>query len=394
MTYDFDRIVDRQNSDCEKWGNTQTIFGTQDVIPLWIADMDFPCADPIIEAINRRTRHGIFGYYMREECYWQSAQRWIERRQGWFVPTSAMLHSPGVVAGVAFAMLANTKQGDGVLIQPPVYHPFANLIKVNDRLLITNPLRHTQNGYEIDFEDFEQKAKQAKVFILCNPHNPTGKCLTKEELLRMGQICLENNVVIISDEIHSDFVYSPSHHTHIASLSPELAQNTITLIAPSKSFNIAGFCTALAIIPSDDLREGYANQMAKIHIDNSNICGAVAMQAAYNNCEDWLTQIMSYLEGNIDFVIEFLAKNLPSVRCQKPQATFLLWLDFRAWGLSEDELDDFLIRKARLGMNHGSMFGIEGTGFQRMNIGAPRATIQRALNQLLEAAVAEGYAKI
>lgn len=392
MIYDFDKIIDRKNSDCEKWGNTRAVFGSEELIPLWIADMDFPCADPIIEAIHRRTEHGIFGYYMREECYWQAVQRWLERRGGWWVPTQAIVHSPGVVAGVAFALLANTKEGDGVMIQPPVYHPFANLIKINNRKLINNPLRLTKNGYEIDFDDFRKKARDAKVFILCNPHNPSGRCFTKAELLEMGRICLENNVIIISDEIHSDFVYAPAHHTHIASLSPELAECTITLIAPSKSFNIAGFCTAVAIITSADLREKYCHQMAKIHIDNSNICGAVALQTAYNECEEWLVQIMTYLEANIDFAIDFLAKNLPSVRCHKPQATFLLWLDFRDWGLKEEVLDDFLINKAHLGLNHGSMFGVEGIGFQRMNIGAPRATIARALDQLLAAAKKEGYA--
>ena len=391
MTYDFDREVDRRNSDCEKWGNTQTVFGSDEVIPLWIADMDFPCAEPIVRAIHRRTEHGVFGYYMREECYWQSVQRWIERRAGWWVPTHAMVHSPGVVAGVAFALLGTTQEGDGVLIQPPVYHPFANLVRLNNRKLVTNPLVHTAEGYKIDFEDFEAKAKESKVFILCNPHNPTGRCFTREELLRMGEICLKYNVVIVSDEIHSDFVYRPCRHIHIASLSPELAHNTVTLVAPSKSFNIAGFCTAVAVIPDDALRARYEHEMAKIHIDNSNICGAVALQAAYNECEDWLAQLMDYLEGTIDEVRGFLAEKMPSVGCHKPEATFLLWLDFRAWGLSEDALTDFLIRKAKLGMNRGSMFGEQGACFARMNIGAPRSIVRRALDQLYAAAKTEGY---
>lgn len=391
MTYDFDCAVDRRNSDCEKWGNTQTIFGSNDLIPLWIADMDFPCAAPIIEAIQRRTQHGVFGYYLREDCYWQSVQRWVERRGGWWVPTGAMVHSPGVVAGVAFAILGNTKEGDGVLIQPPVYHPFANLVQLNNRKLISNALVHTDEGYRIDFEDFERKAAESKLFILCNPHNPTGRCFTREELLKMGAICLKYGVVIVSDEIHSDFVYKPFQHIHIASLSPELAQATMTLIAPSKSFNVAGFCTAVAIITDDELRARYEHEMAKIHIDNSNICGAVALQAAYNECEDWLCQLMSYLEGTIHEVREFLAQKMPSVGCHKPEATFLLWLDFRAWGLDEDALTQFLVHKAKLGMNRGSMFGADGCCFARMNIGAPRATIRRALEQLYAAAKTEGY---
>lgn len=391
MTYDFDREIDRLHSDCEKWGNTQTVFGSDEVIPLWIADMDFPCADPIVRAIQRRAEHGVFGYYLREECYWQSVQRWIERRAGWWAPTGAMVHSPGVVAGVAFALLGNTQEGDGVLIQPPVYHPFANLIRINNRRLVTNPLVHTDEGYRIDFEDFERKAAQSKLFILCNPHNPTGRCFTREELLQMGEICLRHNVVIVADEIHSDFVYAPCRHIHIASLSPELAHATVTLVAPSKSFNVAGFCTAVAVIPNDELRARYEHEMAKIHIDNSNICGAVALQAAYNECEEWLEQLMTYLEGTIDEVRAFLAQKMPSVGFHKPEATFLLWLDFRAWGLDEDALTQFLVQKAKLGMNRGSMFGAEGTGFARMNIGAPRATIRRALEQLYSAAKAAGY---
>ncbi|MEG0602444.1 MAG: MalY/PatB family protein [Mucinivorans sp.] len=391
MIYNFDRVIDRHHSECEKWDNTMAVFGEDDVIPLWIADMDFPCAEPIIEAIHRRTQHGIFGYYMREDCYWQAVQRWVERRSGWKVECQAMVHSPGVVAGVAFAMLGNSEPGDGVMIQPPVYHPFANVIRINNRRVINNPLRLTADGYQIDFEDFERKAASSKVFILCNPHNPTGRAFTEQELRRMGEICLRHSVVIISDEIHSDFVYAPRHHIHIASLSAELAAATVTLIAPSKSFNVAGFCTAVAIITNDELREKYIDQMMRVHLDNSNICGAVALQAAYNECEDWLDQIMQYLEANIDFVLNFLHTNMPNVVCHKPEATFLLWLDFRAWGLCEDTLDDFLIHKARLGMNHGSMFGVEGTCFQRMNIGAPRATISRALNQLLAAAKAQGY---
>lgn len=391
MIYNFDRVVNRQDSDCEKWGNTLSIFGSQDILPLWIADMDFPCAEPIIKAIHKRTEHGIFGYYLRENCYWQSVQRWIEQRSGWWVDTDWMCHSPGVVAGVAFAILGNTDKGDGVLIQQPVYHPFANIININERKVINSPLLHTQSGYVIDFDDFEQKASQAKLFILCNPHNPSGRAFTKDELLKMGEICLRHNVTIVSDEIHADFVYRPNHHTHIASLSPELAASTITLVAPSKSFNIAGFCTAVAIIENKKLRESYYHEMMKIHIDNSNICGAVALQAAYNECGEWLDQVMVYLERNIDFVIDFLRTNIPSVKCHKPEATFLLWLDFREWGLTEAELDDFMINKAHLGMNHGSMFGAEGTCFQRMNIGAPRSTIEKAMNQLLNAARDEGY---
>lgn len=393
MRYDFDSVIQRGGTDCEKYGNTKAIFGRGDILPLWIADMDFRSSEPIIEALKRRAEHGVFGYVFRSKSYAEAVQHWVERRAGWYIATDWVCHSPGVVSGVAFAMLALSEKGDGVMIQPPVYHPFKELIEINDRRVVNNELRHTDSGYEIDFEDFEAKAKEAKIFILCNPHNPSGRCFTEKELLRMGEICVANDVMIISDEIHSDFVYKPSHHIHIASLRPEFADRTITFIAPSKSFNVAGFTTAIAIVPSADLRAKYCHQMSKIHIDNSNIGGLVALQAAYNSSEDWLDQVVEYLEGNIDYVLDFLRKNLPSVKCHKPEATFLLWLDFRAWGMSEAEVERFLVFEAALGMNHGSMFGSGGECFFRMNIGAPRSIIRAAMEQLLSAAKKCGYDK-
>lgn len=391
MKYDFDFIIDRKGTDCEKYCNTLAIFGRGDILPLWIADMDFRSSQAIVTALQKRAQHGIFGYACRSKAYNQSIQNWLERRAGWYVDTDWICYSPGVVAGVAFAMLANTEMGDGVLIQPPVYHPFAELIRINERTIVNNPLRHTENGYEIDFTDFEEKIKQAKVFILCNPHNPSGRCFTEQELIQMGEICVANNVVIISDEIHSDFVYKPHHHIHIASLRPEFAERTITMIAPSKSFNIAGFTTAIALISNSEQRKKYCHQMAKIHVDNSNVGGMTALMAAYNESEDWLDQVVQYLESNIDYVLDFLANNIPIIKCHKPQSTFLLWLDFRALGLSEAEVEKFLVFKAGIGMNHGSMFGPGGDCFFRMNIGAPRATIVTAMEQLLAAAKNDGF---
>lgn len=393
MKYNFDQIVDRSNSDCEKYGNTTAIFGTCDVLPLWIADMDFMSGDFIIDAIKRRAEHGVFGYTFRSECYHEAIQGWIERHSGWYVDSTWLSFSPGVVAGVTFAMLGTTNAGDGVLIQPPVYHPFAHAIRLNDRVVVNNPLKETETGYEIDFQDFEAKLQQVKAFILCNPHNPTGRVFTREELLRMAELCLKYNVKIISDEIHADFTFQPHQHIHIASLSKEIADITFTLIAPSKSFNIAGFCTAVAIIPNPELKQIYQQQVMKIHIDNSNIFGATALQAAYSQGDQWMEEVKQYLESNIDHCLEFIHEHIPSVKCRKPEATFLLWLDFREWGLTQQELNCFLVKEARLGMNDGTIFGIEGEGFQRMNIGAPRATIDLALYRLKKAAIRCGYQK-
>lgn len=391
MTYDFDKIIDRTESDCEKYGHTATIFGTADVLPLWIADMDFASGDFIIDAIKRRADHMIFGYTFRSECYNDAIIRWLERRTGWHVVPEWLAFSPGVVAGVTFAMLATTHENDGVLIQPPVYHPFARAINLNNRRVVTNPLLNTPAGYVIDFEDFEAKIQQVKAFILCNPHNPTGRCFTRDELRLMGELCVKHGVRIISDEIHSDFVFKPHFHTHIASISPDFAEHTITLIAPSKSFNIAGFCTAVAIIPNAELMCAYQTEIMKIHVDNSNIFGAEALKAAYTKGDEWMDQMVEYLDGNIDMVITQLRDHIPSVRCHKPEATFLLWLDFSQWGLTQEQLNEFLIKEAHLGMNCGTIFGEEGYAHERMNVGAPRSVIQRAVNQLIEAAVRRGF---
>lgn len=391
MKYNFDLEIDRTVTDCEKYSNNKAIFGTDDIMPLWIADMDFASADFIVDALAKRAEHGVMGYTCRCESFWTAVMEWMENHSGWKIEREWLTFSPGVVAGVVFAMNSSSKEGDGILIQPPVYHPFANVINHNHRKVINNPLVWTENGYRIDFEDFEEKAKQAKVFIMCNPHNPTGRVFTEDELRKMGEICVKHNVVVVCDEIHMDFIYKPFKHTHFASLDKRFADITITLSAPSKSFNIAGLCTAYAVIPNPKLREGYETEMTKIHCDNSNIFGVEALKAAYTKKgEEWLEQMLNYLEANIDFVIDFLHKNIPNVKCLKPEATFLLWFDFREWGISQEQLNDILIKDAKLGLNCGTMYGEQGRGFMRVNIGAPRCTIERAMKQLLHAAKMHG----
>lgn len=393
MKYNFDNEIDRTVTDCEKYSNNKAIFGTDDIIPLWIADMDFVSADFIVEALKKRAEHGVMGYVCRCESFWTAVMEWMEFHSGWKIDRQWLQFSPGVVAGLVFAMNSNTKEGDGVLIQPPVYHPFANVIRSNNRKIINNPLVLTQNGYEIDFEDFEAKAKLAKVFLMCNPHNPTGRVFTEEELRRMGEICVKHNVVVVCDEIHMDFIYKPNRHIHFAAIDKRFADITITLAAPSKSFNIAGLCTAYAVISNEKLRNDYETELTKIHCDNSNIFGVEALKAAYTKKgEEWLECMLDYLECNIDYVLEFLKANLPSVKCIKPQATFLMWFDFREWGLTPEQLNDFLINEAKLGLNNGTMYGEQGSGFMRVNIGEPRSVIVRAMEQLLRAAKEQGLA--
>lgn len=385
--YDFDTYIDRIGTDCEKYEDMKSVFGTDQVIPLWIADMDFATADFIVEAMERRMKHPIFGYTFRPQCYFDAIRGWVYRHSGWDIDTSWIAFSPGVVAGVTFGMLSCTKEGDGVVIQPPVYHPFGNTIRYNHRTVLNNPLIQdpATGEYRIDFDDLDQKLAQAKAFILCNPHNPTGRVFTREELLKIGELCKKHDVTIISDEIHCDFIFQPHEHIHIASLTEDLANRTITLIAPSKSFNVAGFSTAAAIIPNPERHAAYQAEVDKIHIENGNIFGSVALKTAYEQGDEWMRQLLEYLQGNVDFVYDFMTANIPSVHCYKPEATFLMWLDFRKWGMTQEELNRFLVQEAGLGLGDGSVYGIEGTGFQRLNIGTPRSVLQRAMNQLLEA---------
>lgn len=385
--YDFDTYIDRIGTDCEKYEDMKSVFGTDQVIPLWIADMDFATADFIVEAMERRMKHPIFGYTFRPQCYFDAIRGWVYRHSGWDIDTSWIAFSPGVVAGVTFGMLSCTKEGDGVVIQPPVYHPFGNTIRYNHRTVLNNPLIQdpATGEYRIDFDDLDQKLAQAKAFILCNPHNPTGRVFTREELLKIGELCKKHDVTIISDEIHCDFIFQPHKHIHIASLTEDLANRTITLIAPSKSFNVAGFSTATAIIPNPERHAAYQAEVDKIHIENGNIFGSVALKTAYEQGDEWMRQLLEYLQGNVNFVYDFMTANIPSVHCYKPEATFLMWLDFRKWGMTQEELNRFLVQEAGLGLGDGSVYGIEGTGFQRLNIGTPRSVLQRAMNQLLEA---------
>ena len=394
MKYNFDTVIDRKKTDCEKYSNNLSVFGTDDILPLWIADMDFASADFIVNALADRANHGVFGYACRCKGFWKAVQYWLSAKTGWEIEADWLLFSPGVVSGLVFSILSNSKEGEGILIQPPVYHPFANVIKANNRTIVNNPLIKNNDGtYSIDFEDFEEKTKLAKVFILCNPQNPTGKVYTKEELQRIGEICLKNNVTVISDEIHMDFVFAPAKHLHFATVDPRFADITITMTAPSKSFNIAGLCTAYAVIPNKELRDNYLTEMCKIHCDNSNVFGTVALKAAYTpEGQEWMEQMNEYLISNIDFTIDFLEKNLPNVKCHKPEATFLLWLDFNNFGLTQDELVEFLVKEAKLGLNDGRIYGEGGDGFMRINIGAPKLTIEQALNQLLDAAKKRGLA--
>lgn len=385
MRYDFDERIDRTGSNCEKYDNLKEVFGRDDIIPLWVADTDFRTPDFIMNAIRERAGHPVLGYSFRCDYYNESIRSWLWRRNGWAVDNEWLQFCPGVICGVYYGISSLTSEGDGILIQPPVYPPFARVIEACGRRVVTNPLRLNDDGWSVDFDDLARKLPQVKALVLCNPHNPTGKVFTRTELETIGRMCLEHGVAIISDEIHSDLIMSGHRHTHIASLSADLAANTYTFISPSKTFNTAGLSTAVAVIPSARHRQSYTACAERIHVSQGNIFGAVALRAAYNNGDEWLDRLRVYIEDNIDYVLGRLASTMPEIKCVKPQGTYLMWLDCRGMGFTHDELVDFFVNKARLGLNSGLDYGQEGRLFMRLNVGCPRQTLVEALDRLQEA---------
>lgn len=382
MLYDFDQIVDRTNVLCEKWGRREEIFGREDIIPLWVADMDFGVSEPIQQAIKRRAEHPTYGYSFRDDDYYNAVISWVDRRNGWSVDRQDVSFVPGVVVGFTLAINAFSCAGDGVVINTPVYPPFARMIRANGRKVVESPLVDVNGRFEFDFEDLDRKLQDAKVLLFCNPHNPTGRVFTREELMKVGQLCLKHNVKIVSDEIHSDIVYTPHKHIHIASLSEQIADITMTLIAPSKTFNVPGLSTSVMIITNDTLRRAYRKEYDKLHIDQGNIFGSVVLKAAYGCSEEWLDQLLSYLQGNRDYIVDFIEENLPQLRCFNPEGTFLIWIDCREMGLDHDSLNRFLVEKAGLGLNEGLMFGQQGECCVRLNFATRRDLLKEALNRL------------
>ena len=385
MKYNFDEVISREGTNCEKFDAREQIFGRADVIPMWVADMDFAAPPAVVEAIRKRAEHPILGYSYRSDNYWQSIIGWVDRHSGWKIQREWLDFTPGVVSGIVYALRAFTEPGDRIVIQPPVYHPFARQIRLNDRVVVNNPLRETNGHYEIDFEDLDRKLAGAKVLLMSSPHNPTGRVFTREELTRIGQLCVKHDVLILSDEIHGDIVYAPQKFIHIASIDDSIAARTLTFIAPSKTFNIAGLSTSVSIVPNPVLNQRLQEEYAKMHADQGNIFGAVALEAAYTHGDEWLEQLLQYLKGNVDYVCNFLQERIPSIHCVPPQGTYLMWLDFREWDMTHEEIYQFLIDKAGWGVNEGSMFGEEGRGWMRVNIATQRSVLEQAMEQLYQA---------
>ena len=383
----FDEIIDRSNTSCLKYDFALDRGYPQGIQPFWVADMDFRTPDAVIQELVKRSQHGIFGYTDPDAHYKATLQKWFAQHHSWQVEGKELTITPGVVFALATAVRAFTQPGEAVLIQQPVYYPFSEVIRTNNRQLINSPLVYENGSYHIDFADFEEKIKanNVKLFILCSPHNPVGRVWSREELIRMAEICLAHGVIIVSDEIHHEFVRPGHKHTVLASISEEIAQNTVTCTAPSKTFNLAGLQVSNIFIKNDSLRRRFRDEVAAVGYSQPNSLGLFACQAAYAHGEQWLTELKAYLDSNYQKAKALLAEKMPKVHLVEPQGTYLIWLDFRAYNLSDEKLDDIIIHQANLWLDSGHIFGPDGSGFQRINTACPWAVLEKGLNSLAEA---------
>jgi cystathionine beta-lyase len=387
MAYNFDTIIAREGTNAYKLELREKIFGRKDVLPLWVADMDFAAPPAVVDAIQNRAAHEIYGYTIRGHWFNECIAHWMLRRHNWMVDAHWVEYGPGVVPQIVISIMAFTNPGDKVIIQTPVYPPFYSVVKENGRELVINTLLENDGYYTMDFELLEKQAADpaVKMMILCQPHNPVGRLWNRVELQQLADICLRNNVLMVSDEIHSDLMLYGNKHLPLASLGKEVAEQTITLMAASKTFNIAGFSTSYAIISNKKLMIEYRRVLTGLALYTGNIFGAMATEAAYKHCEPWLNELLCYLEGNVESVKAFLRSEMPQVKCSPIEATYLMWLDFRALGLSQKELKELIIQKAGVGLNDGVSFGATGEGFMRLNVGSPRATVLKGLTLIKDA---------
>jgi len=387
MGTNFDEIIDRRNTNSLKYDFGMERKHRDDLLPLWIADMDFRLPEEIISDIQAAVAHGIFGYSESKENYFIPLHDWFQNHFNWDVKKEWLTKTPGVVYAIALAIKAFTKEGEAVIIQQPVYYPFSECINDNNRRLINNQLIYENGKYSINFEDFEQKIinEDVKLFLLCNPQNPTGRVFTKEELTRLGEICLKHNVIVLSDEIHCDFTYPGHPHTVFASISEEFANNSIICTSPSKTFNMAGMQTSNIFIPNKTIRDLFLHEFDASGYSQLTTLGLVACQSAYTNGYEWLNELKTYLKGNLDYVRTFINENLPEIKLVEPEGTYLIWLDCSELGVSYKELEKIIIDKAKLWLDGGIIFGKATSLFERINIACPRSVLVQALTNLEQA---------
>ena len=388
MKYCFDEKIDRSKNHSAKWAELGKKFGTDDLFPMWIADMDIKTAPEIVQAMKEKVEQEIFGYVYRPDSYYKSAAEWLERRFGYKISEKTLIHSPGVVPSLSILVKLMTNEDEKILIQTPVYYPFAETIKDNNRTLETNELVRDENGYyTMNFDDLEEKLSDEKVtlFILCSPHNPVGRVWKKEELAKVGELCLKYNVRIIADEIWRDIIMPGVVHTPMASISKEIEDITVTCFSPTKTFNIAGLQASFATFPRKEELERFDRELGILDIKRNNPFSLVAFETAYTKCDEWVNQLNEFLSSNMDYAIDFIKNRIPEVKICKAEGTYLLWLDFSSLGFTKEELSEFMKREAKVAMDDGYWFGDNGIGYERMNIACPRYMLEEGLTRIEKA---------
>lgn len=393
MTYNFDKIISRDHTNSVKYDLREMYFQKNDVIPMWVADMDFETPDFIRDAIKERAKHPIYGYSIRPDSYFQSIIDWLDKRHNWKIKQEEISFSPGVVPGFTLAILAYSQPGDQVVVQPPVYFPFFQAVEDTGRKLLHNQLLEKDNYYTIDFDDLEKKLSEEKtrLLLISSPHNPVGRVWSEDELNRMTDLCIKHNVILLSDEIHADLIFEPNKHIPTALSSDNAKDHCVTFMAPSKTFNVAGLSTSFLIIQNEKLKEKYEATLSAYHLGLGNVFGNVGLEAAFSHGSEWLKQLIKYLKDNIQLVADFLQEEFPQITMLKPEATYLLWLNCKSLNLNDEELNDFFIKDAGLGLNNGSIFGLGGSGYMRMNVACPRSIVEEALDQLKIAKEKKGF---
>lgn len=394
ILFDFDKIIPRQGTGSRKWDALENVFGSNEVLPLWIADMDFSSPKAVSNAIIERANHPIYAYNTQEKSLYQSVIEWAKKRHGWEIEEEWILLAPGVVPSISLSIFALSEPGEGIIIQPPVYPPFFASIKDNERKVVENPLLLKNGRYEIDFEDLEQKLADPnnKLLLLCSPHNPVGRVWSRAELEKVYELCQKYEVDVLADEIHNDLVFQGHKHTVFASLGTPVCKQSVTFMAASKTFNVAGLNFSFIIVPCKRRRGLIQNWITKLHISRNNVFGGIGTEAAYRDGEAWLDALLIYLEKNADILVDFIQTRLPEVKVSKPEGTYLVWLDFRAYFTNDKELQKFLVHTAKVGLNAGRNFGTQGEGFARINIATQRSVLLEALTRIEKALL--NYKKI
>ena len=385
MNYNFDEIINRNGTDSVKWDAVESRWGRNDLIPMWVADMDFRTAPFVIEALRKRLEHEVLGYTFACKEWSESIVNWVKERHGWTIREEMLTFTPGIVRGLAFVIQCFTQKGDKVMVMPPVYHPFFLVTQKNEREVVFSPLILKDGQYHIDFNRFRKDVQGCKLLVLSNPHNPGGRVWTKEELSQIADICYESGTLVISDEIHADLTLPPYKHSTFALISEKARMNSLVFMSPSKAFNMPGLASSYAIIENDELRHRFQTYMEASEFSEGHLFAYLSVAAAYSHGTEWLDQVIAYIQGNIDYVDNFLKTHAPRIKAIRPQASYLVWLDCRELGLNQEALNDFFADKAHLALNDGAMFGKEGTGYMRLNVASPRSVIEQAMKQLAEA---------